>query len=199
VLGEGFCWGLPSQDFSWSRIERVGDGVELISAPSGEVGALWKVLAQHAVCVLVGGSLPGTVRVCEEDWDAGVDRERRMVGELLAAVPGERSAELIGKRSKAIGERVAHGLSSVSAQRWPVLDRGLLAPAVNARQMHQHCEPCRAFHDGADCGSFGADDHVAFPMPGHGAVVRFGWSLADHDVGADVAVRALLSTRTRNT
>ena len=65
-------------------------------------------------------------------------------------------------------------------------------------QMDQHHVAGGAFDEGADRGgSVGADDQVAFPMPGDGPVVHLGRPLADHDhrvgepggTGGGVAVR----------
>src|SRR4051794_35897115 len=95
MLVEGFGGATPSEDLSWPRVEDGGHGLKLLATPSGEGGALREILAQHAVGVLVGASLPRAVRVSEVDRDAALDRERSMGSEFLAAVPGERSAQLI--------------------------------------------------------------------------------------------------------
>src|SRR4051812_48003104 len=199
MLVEGFGGGAPSEDLSWPRVEDGGDGFELVSTPAGEVGAFRKVLAQHAVGVLVGASLPRAVGVSEVDRDAGLDREGSMGSELFAAVPGERSTELIRHRREAVDECVTHRFGAVAAEGGTVLDRWLVAPAVDAWQVHEHREACRALHDGADGGSLGADDQVAFPVAGNGSVISFGRPLADPHLVSDVTSGALLSTCTRNT
>src|SRR5215207_9352910 len=48
-----------------------------------------KVLAEQAVCVLVGGPLPGRVRVAEEDVDIGSDGDLFPVPHLRPLIPGQ--------------------------------------------------------------------------------------------------------------
>ena len=69
-----------------------------------EVGPLGEVLAEEAVGVLVAAALPGAVWLAEVDLDAGLDREPGVLGPLLAAVPGERPAELGGEGQDLRGE-----------------------------------------------------------------------------------------------
>ena len=88
-----FVWGfggsLPSEGLAGPAVERGRDGLDLLGAPSAKVGALREVLAQETVGVLVGG-------VGEEDRDSGLDFEHRVGGELLAAIPNQQSAQLLG-------------------------------------------------------------------------------------------------------
>jgi len=58
----------------------MGNGLDLLSAPPGQVCALWKVLPQEAVRVLVRATLPWTVRVGKEYLDPGLDREAGVIG-----------------------------------------------------------------------------------------------------------------------
>jgi hypothetical protein len=58
-----------------AAVQRRGDGNEVLGGVSGEVGALREVLAKEAVGVLVGPTLPGTVRVTEVHVQAGVNPE----------------------------------------------------------------------------------------------------------------------------
>ena len=85
----GFRGCLPAECLAGPAVERVGDSVDLLRSPSREVSSLREVLAQESVGVLVGAALPRALRVCEVDGDAGLDLKRRVLGEFLAAVPGQ--------------------------------------------------------------------------------------------------------------
>lgn len=89
MVPKSFGGCLPAENFPRSGVERCGNGVELGPGPSREVGAFGKVLAEDSVGVLVGATLPGTVRVREEHRNPGRCRERGVGGEFLALVPGE--------------------------------------------------------------------------------------------------------------
>ena len=66
------------------------DGIDVFGCgPSGEVGALGEVLAQESVGVLVHAALPGAVGIREEHVKARVDLQLGVLGEFLAAVPGQ--------------------------------------------------------------------------------------------------------------
>ena len=97
------------------------DGFEVLGGPAREVSALGKVLAQQAVGVLVCWPLPGRVGVGEEHLRARLQRELGVAGELLAAVPGERLAELFGQLRHRRGERGVHRDGAVAAERRSVL------------------------------------------------------------------------------
>src|SRR3954471_9672308 len=57
----------PAQGLSRSAVEGDRHGCKVLGAVHAEVGALWKVLAQQPVGVLVRAALPGAVRVAEVD------------------------------------------------------------------------------------------------------------------------------------
>jgi hypothetical protein len=65
------------------------------------------------------------VRVAEVDRNAGVDRQLGVLGKLLAAVPGQRPAQLSGQRDDRCGDGVADVLGAVTGQCRAVLDTGL--------------------------------------------------------------------------
>jgi hypothetical protein len=69
----------------------------------GKVGPLRKVLAEEAVGVLVAAAMPGTVGIAEIDLDTSVDRESDVLAHLLAAVPGEAPAKLLGQAQDPLG------------------------------------------------------------------------------------------------
>jgi hypothetical protein len=62
---------IPREALAWATVELRGDGVELGLGVAAEVGALGQVLADKPIPVLVGASLPGRVRVTEEDLNPG--------------------------------------------------------------------------------------------------------------------------------
>src|SRR5436190_425290 len=105
---EGLGGGAPAEDLAGSGVQRVGDGLEFLGAPARYVGALREVLAQKAVGVLVGAPLPRAVRVSEEHGDTGLDREPGVLGQFLATVPCQGTAELLGQRGDGGSERVLH-------------------------------------------------------------------------------------------
>lgn len=65
VKGFGRC--LPIEAFPGTAIKSVGDSIEVGPRMLRQVRAFWEVLAKQAVGVLIGASLPWTVRVAEED------------------------------------------------------------------------------------------------------------------------------------
>jgi hypothetical protein len=83
------CEGVwKPRGLSRAAIELSGDRVQRRLVGPTQVAVLGQVLAEQAVGVLVGAALPGAARVTEEDLDAGVDREPRVLGHLPALVPG---------------------------------------------------------------------------------------------------------------
>ena len=89
MLVEGFGWCAPAEDLAWPRVDGGCDGIDVFAGPSGEVGALGEVLAQQSVGVLVHAALPGAVGIREEHVKARVDLQLGVLGEFLAAVPGQ--------------------------------------------------------------------------------------------------------------
>ena len=65
MLVQGFSWRLPTEGLARTNVERVGHCFDLLAAPSREVSALGKVLAQESIRVLVGAALPRTLRIGE--------------------------------------------------------------------------------------------------------------------------------------
>jgi hypothetical protein len=84
--------GLPAEGLTWAAVERVRDCSDLVGGPARQVGAFWEILTKQAVGVLVRASLPRALRVGEVDRDSGLDLERGVLGELFAAIPGQRPA-----------------------------------------------------------------------------------------------------------
>src|SRR4051794_8829553 len=63
----------PAQGLSRPAVEGHRHGCQVLGAVHAEVGALWKVLAQQPVGVLVRAALPGAVGIAEVDLKTGVD------------------------------------------------------------------------------------------------------------------------------
>ena len=61
--------------------------------------------------VLVGAALPGRVRIGEVHGDVGGDREAEIRGHLLALIPGQRSAQLLGQLDDLDRHCVTHRLA----------------------------------------------------------------------------------------
>src|SRR5262245_6824303 len=80
--------GTPAQRLARPGVERVGDGGEGVGAMDAEIRALREVLAEQAVGVLIGATLPGTMRVAEVDRDPGVDPQPGMLRHLDPLIPG---------------------------------------------------------------------------------------------------------------
>src|SRR3954453_8192068 len=86
----------PAQGLSRPAVEGDRHGRKVVRAVRAEVGALWKVLAQQPVGVLVRATLPGAVRVAEVDRHASLDPELGVLGHFRSLIPGQRSSQLFG-------------------------------------------------------------------------------------------------------
>ena len=62
----------------------------------GEVAALWEVLSQEAVGVLICPALPGRIRIGEVDGEAGLLLDAFEAGKLLSVVGGHRASPSSG-------------------------------------------------------------------------------------------------------
>jgi hypothetical protein len=58
-----------SRDISLGACSAIGDGVQLPLDVAGQVRTLGQVLAQRAIGILVGPTLPGAVRISKEYLD----------------------------------------------------------------------------------------------------------------------------------
>ena len=57
------------ETFPRTRIQAMGDGVQLALRVARQVRALGQVLAQQPVRVFIGAALPGAIRIGKEDRD----------------------------------------------------------------------------------------------------------------------------------
>src|SRR5262252_2173658 len=68
---KSFGWGLEAQSLAWSFIELPSHPVELRLRVDREVGSLGKILPQQPIGVLIGSTLPRTLRIAKVDVDVG--------------------------------------------------------------------------------------------------------------------------------
>src|SRR3954467_11568427 len=86
----------PAQGLSRPAVEGCSHRGQVVRAVHAEVGALWKVLPQQPVGVLVRAALPRTVGIAEVDRHARLDPELGVLGHLRSLIPGQRSSQLFG-------------------------------------------------------------------------------------------------------
>src|SRR3954466_11034040 len=79
-LVKRLCRCSPAQGLSRPAVEGDRHGCQVLGAVHAEVGALWKVLAQQPVGVLVRAALPRTVGIAEVDRHASLDPELGVLG-----------------------------------------------------------------------------------------------------------------------
>src|SRR5580704_8917335 len=81
---ECFSRRLPSQCFSRSRVQRLGDRVKLIGSVLTEIGTFRKVLPEQTIRVLIGSALPRRLWIAEVDLQPGVDLQCGMLRHFSA-------------------------------------------------------------------------------------------------------------------
>src|SRR3954471_19440090 len=86
----------PAQGLSRPAVEGDRHSGEVLGAVHAEVGALWKVLAQQPVGVLVRAALPGAVGIAEVDRHASLDPQLGVLGHFRSLIPGQRLPQLFG-------------------------------------------------------------------------------------------------------
>src|ERR1700731_5232147 len=94
-----------AQSFSWMLIEAQRYLVEIGLRITGQVGFLGEVLSQQPVGVFVGASLPGALRITEEDFHLGGHREALVFGHLQPSVPGQRAPQGRGELTNVPAQR----------------------------------------------------------------------------------------------
>ena len=102
---KSFGWSCKSQSLAWSFVELPSHFVELGLRVHGQVSPLRQVLPQQTVGVLIGTTLPRTLRIAEVNVDIGRQRQAPMIRKLLAAVPGQRLIQLIRYRLRLLDQR----------------------------------------------------------------------------------------------
>ena len=134
---------------------------------NGEVGALAEVAPRQAVEILVRPALPRVMRIGEVDVEVEVGGELGVTGHLVSLVPGEGAAQL-GRHAQE--ERAQAGAHAVSVGA--------------ARELAEHAHPRRPLHEGHHRRRVAfADDEVALPVAGLGAVDGRGRAQVDEGEG----------------
>ena len=90
-------------DRPWPLVEAFRDRIKFFLAVDGQVRTLRQVLAQEAVGVLAGPSLPGAMGVAEVDLDPGLGGQLGMARHLLPLVVGQRLAHGRGNAVELLG------------------------------------------------------------------------------------------------
>src|SRR5438046_1431959 len=68
---KSLCRGFKLQGLTWSFVELTSHFVQMGLRVRRQVGALWKVLSQQAIGVLVRPALPRALRIAEVNIDVG--------------------------------------------------------------------------------------------------------------------------------
>src|SRR5437868_45390 len=92
---KSLCWGFKLQGLTWSFVELASHFVQIGLRMHRQVGALWKVLSQQAIGVLVRPALPRALRIAKIYVDLGRQRKAAMIRKFLSPVPGQRLIQLL--------------------------------------------------------------------------------------------------------
>ena len=161
-LRVGFQGRGKVETFSRARVQPMGDGIQLTLGVTGQVRPFGQVLAQQAIGVFVGATLPGAVRLGKEDLDREPLSQLLMLGHLFAPIIRQGFPQRSGDMPKFLRE----ALTST---------RGI-------RPLHpgQDDQAGRPLHQGPDRRPIARPlDEVAFPVTRHGARGHVGGTLGD--------------------
>src|SRR3954462_12466918 len=111
----------PAKGLSRPAVEGDRHGCKVLGAVHAEVGALWKVLAQQPIGVLVRATLPRAVGIAEVDRHASLDPELGVLGHFRSLIPGQRPSKLLRQGDDRARNGVAHRLGPMPGERRPVL------------------------------------------------------------------------------
>jgi hypothetical protein len=81
------------ETFSQARIQPMGDGVQVTLRIARQICSLRQILAQEAIGILVGSTLPRAVRIGKEDLDREPLGQALMLRHLFAPLVGQRLAQ----------------------------------------------------------------------------------------------------------
>src|SRR5262249_53538609 len=81
------------------------DPVQVRLREAREICSPREILSQQAIGVLVAAALPRTAWIAEIDLHVGGDGEVLVVSHLLASIPGQRAAQLLGQFAHVFTER----------------------------------------------------------------------------------------------
>src|SRR6202158_2638816 len=92
---QSLCWGFKLQGLTGSLFWRASHFVQIGLRVRRQVGALWKVLSQQAIGVLVRPSLPRALWIAKIYVDFGRQRKATMIRKFLSPVPGQGLIQLL--------------------------------------------------------------------------------------------------------
>jgi|BarGraNGADG00212_1021973.scaffolds.fasta_scaffold04760_5 hypothetical protein len=92
---KSLCWGFELQRLPWPFVELTRHFVQMGLRVHRQVGSLRKVLSQQTIGILIGTTLPRTLRIAEVDIYVGGQREASMIRKFLTPVPGQGLIQLI--------------------------------------------------------------------------------------------------------
>ena len=81
--------GTPVQRFPGPAVHQVCDPIELLLAVGRQICTLWQELANQAIGVLIGASLPRAVRITKIHRNSRIGAELLMIAHLFASVIGQ--------------------------------------------------------------------------------------------------------------
>src|SRR3954451_4300000 len=82
---KSLCWRFKLQGLAGSLFYLTSHFVQMSLRMHRQVGALWKVLPQQAIGILVRPALPWALRVAKIDIDVGRHRKASMIRQFLAS------------------------------------------------------------------------------------------------------------------
>ena len=149
--------------------------LDLVSRNFREVGALRKILANEAVGVLIGASLPWAPRVGKVYLYSRIDGESFVSEHFFSLIVGKRFLEFCRQGTEGSGIRFPDGHCT------------LVPPEMNEKGVAGG-----AFDQGAQAGfPVQSQDEIAFPVSGNRAVGNFSWSLLNREHIGDFAAVSL--------
>src|SRR6266550_5854317 len=92
---KSLCWGFKLQGLTWPFVELTSHFVQMGLRVHRQVGALWKVLSQLAVGVLVRPALPRALRIAKIDVYFGCQGKATMIRKFLSPIPGQGLVQLL--------------------------------------------------------------------------------------------------------
>lgn len=147
--------------------------------------------------MLVGATLPGTLRVSEVHRQPSLFRQQRMCRELFAAVPGQRTAQLLRQMGDRLRQSVFHGQRPIPRQCRAVLRWSNLPVPGLAGQVDQYRVAGGALDQRGHGRTLQPDDQVTFPVPGDLAVLDLRGTLLKHRLRSHVRPGLLAGSRSR--
>ena len=86
---KSFCRRFKVQRLSWSLVELTRYFIQMSLRVYRQVRSLGEVLSQQSIGVLIGATLPRTLRIAEVDINVGRQGKLFVGREFLAPIPGQ--------------------------------------------------------------------------------------------------------------